>query len=146
MLSIALLLVAHTQTFDKMDRNLSKERFLLFPQRCYSGNTADLLYFMLHRVLSLTFVKIVFCHNAFPLQFRDKLTCANFQLTIWRLTIIRSVFYFSCLEEEVGVNVDRGYLYSVRTWKAGLESDFGESSLQRVRFWNKIFTTRQIVN
>ena len=75
-----------------MDRILNKERFVLFPQRCCLGDTADLLHFMLHRVLSLIFVKIVCCHNATPHILRDELTCGIFQLSIWRLTITRIVF------------------------------------------------------
>ena len=115
--SIALLLFAHTKTLEKMDRILTKERLLLFPQRCFLENTADLLHFMLHRFLSLTSVKIVCCHNTIPHTLRDELTCGSFQLTIWRLTITRIVFYFSSLRK-VGVNVDRRYHHSVRTCKA----------------------------
>ena len=56
-LSIALLLVAHTKTLEKRDRIPTEERFLLFSQKCILRNTADLLHFMLHRVLSVTSVK-----------------------------------------------------------------------------------------
>ena len=82
-----LLLVAHTKTLDKMDRTLTKERFLLFSQRCILRNTADLLSFMLHSVLSVTSVKLVCCHNAIPHTLRDELMCGIFQLSIWRLTL-----------------------------------------------------------
>ena len=42
-----LFFLLRTQkTLEKMDRILSKERFLLFPQRCLLGNTADLLHFL----------------------------------------------------------------------------------------------------
>ena len=85
------------KTLEKTDRNLSKERFLVFPERCFLGNTADLLHFMLHRVLSLTSVKCVCCHISLANTLRDELTCGSFQLSIWRLTITRIVFYFSCL-------------------------------------------------
>ena len=114
LLSIDLLLVAHTKTLEKKDRSLSKDCFLLFPQSCFLENTAVLLHFMLHRVLSLTFVNIVCCHNGIPLTLRDELTCGSFQLSIWRLTITRLVFHFSSLKEVV-VNVDRRYHRSVRT-------------------------------
>ena len=117
LLSIAFLLVAHTKRLEKMDRFLCKERFLLLPQRCFLGTTADLLHFMLHRVLSLTSVKIVCCHNTIPHTLRDESTCGSFQLSIWGLTITRIVFYFSSLRE-VDVNVDRICHHSVRTCKA----------------------------
>ena len=63
--SITLLLVAHTKTLDKMGGILTKERFLSFSQRCISRKTADLLQFKLHKVLSVTTVKIVRCHKVF---------------------------------------------------------------------------------
>ena len=114
-LSIALLLIAHTKkTLEKTDRFLSKERLFLFPQRCFLGNTADLLHFMFHRFLSLPFVKIVCCHNTTPHTLRDELTCDSFHLSIWQLTITLIVFYFSSLGE-VGVNFDRRYHHSVRS-------------------------------
>ena len=91
-LSITLLLVAHTKTLEKMDRILTEERFLLFSQKCILRNTADLLHFMLHKVLSVTFVKNVCYHNAIPHTLRDELMCGSFQLSIWRLTITRIVF------------------------------------------------------
>ena len=75
-LSIALLLVAHTKTLEKIDGVRTKERYFLFSQKCILRNTADLLYFMLHSVLSVTSVKIVCCHNAIPHTLRDELTCA----------------------------------------------------------------------
>ena len=155
LLSIALLLVAHTKTLEKMDRVLTKLRFLLFSQRCILRNTADLLHFMLYRVLSATSVKIVCCQNGFPHTLGDELTCGSFQLSIWRLTITRIVVQSSSLEF-VGINVDRRYHLSVRTWKTIQKSDLGEKVLkladfelkilQHVRFWIKNFTTRQIFN
>ena len=57
LLSIGLFLVAHTKTLEKMDESLTEKRFLLFSQRCILRNTADLLHFMLHRVLSVISVK-----------------------------------------------------------------------------------------
>ena len=80
--SIALLFVVHTKTLEKMDGTLTKERFLLFSHRCIPRNTADLLHFMLHRVLSVTNMKIVCCQNAIPHTLRDELTCGRFQLYI----------------------------------------------------------------
>ena len=64
LLSIALLLVAHTKMLEKMDGILTREHFLLFSQNCLLRNTADLLHFMLHRLLYVTTVKIVCCHIA----------------------------------------------------------------------------------
>ena len=61
-----------------MDEILAKERFLLFTQRSNLINTADLLDFMLHRVLSVTSVKIVFCHNAIPHTLRDEMRVVAF--------------------------------------------------------------------
>ena len=93
-LSIGLFLVAHTETLEKMDRILTEERFLLFSQRFIFRNTADLLHFMLHRVLSVTSVKKVCCHNDIPHTLRDELTCGSFQLSIWRLTKIGNALGF----------------------------------------------------
>ena len=75
-----------------MDRILTEERFLLFSQRCILRNTADLLNFMLHRVLSVTFVKIVCFHNGITRTLRDELTRGSFHLSLWRLPIARIVF------------------------------------------------------
>ena len=75
-----------------MDRILTEERFLLLSQRCILKNTADLLHFMLHRVLSVTSVNKVCCQNGIPHTLRDELTCGSFQMSIWRLTITRIVF------------------------------------------------------
>ena len=86
-LSITLLLVAHTKTLEKVVRNLTKERFLSFSQRCISRKTADLLHFMLHKTLSVTTVKIVRCHKAFPHILRDELTCGRFKLYTRRLDL-----------------------------------------------------------
>ena len=80
--SIALFLVAHTNTIEKMDEILTEERFCN-SQRCIFRNTADLLHFILHRVLSVTSLKIVCCHNAISHTLGDELTCGSFQLYIW---------------------------------------------------------------
>ena len=138
LLSIALSLAARRKTLQKMDGILTKERFLLFSQRCLLRNTADLLHFMLHRVLFATSVKIVCCHKAIPHTLGDENTCGSFQLSIWRLTITRIVFIFSSLNW-FGINVDRRYYLSVRTWKTRWEPDFGEKVSKPVRFWIKIF-------
>ena len=66
---------------------LTKERLLSFPQRCTSRKTADLLHFMLHRVLSVITVEILCCYNATPHFLRDELTCGSCQLYTWRLNI-----------------------------------------------------------
>ena len=94
LLSTALLFVAHTKTLEKTDRISTKERFLLFSQSCILKNTADLLHFMLHRVLSVTSVQKVCCHKGIPHILTGELTCGSFQVSIWRLTITRIVFYF----------------------------------------------------
>ena len=114
LLSIALLLVAHTKTLEKTDRFSKKERFLLFSQRCILKNTADLHHFMLQRFLSVTFVQKVCFDNGIPHTLRGELTCGSFQVSIWRLTITRIVFQFSS-SKQFGVNVDRRYHHSVRT-------------------------------
>ena len=93
-----LLLTQKHLTLEKMDGILTKECFLLFSQRCILRNTADLLHFMLRRVLSVTSVKNVCCHNAFPHTLRNELTCGSFQLSIWRVTLTRIVFYFLSLK------------------------------------------------
>ena len=61
-----------------MDEILAEERFLLFSQRYILRNTADPLLFLLHRVLSVTSVKIVCCHNAIPHTLRDDLRVVAF--------------------------------------------------------------------
>ena len=81
-----------TKTLEKMDRILTKERFVLFSQRCILRNTDDLLHFMLHRALSVPSGKIVCCHDGIPRASRDELLCGSFQLSIWRLTRRRIVF------------------------------------------------------
>ena len=83
------------------------------------------------------------------------------RIHVWQLSIVhlatkcitRIVFYFYSLKY-VGINVDRRYHHSVRTWKTREKSNFGEKVLklvrlwikkfQGVRFWNKISTTRPI--
>ena len=84
LLSIALLFVAGTKTLGKIDGILTNERFVS-SQRCILIYTADLLHFMLHRILSVTSVKTVCCHNAIPYPLRDELTGGSFQLYICRL-------------------------------------------------------------
>ena len=115
LLSIAPLRVAHTKTSEKTDGILSKERFRLFPQRYFFRNTAALLYFMLHRLLSVTSVKNMCCHIAIPHTLRDELTCARFQLYIWRLNLLDALSLVSPLENKFSINVDRIYHHSVRT-------------------------------
>ena len=154
-LSTTLLLVAHTKTLEKMDRILTEERFLLFSQRCILRNTADLLHFIVHRVLSVTSVKKVCCQNGIPHTLRDELTCGSFQLFIRRLTITRIVFYFPLwnklvltLTEDIIIQTelekqDKNQILGKKFWNL---SDFELKTLQRVRFWIKNFTTRQILN
>ena len=89
---LLFFLLLTQKALEKMDRTLGEELFVLFPQRCFLGNTPDLLHFMLHRVLSLTSVKIVYCHKAIPHTLGDELTSGSFQLYIWRLTITRIIF------------------------------------------------------
>ena len=97
LISIALLLDAHTKTLEKVDRNLTKERFLLFPQRCFLRNTADLLHFLLHRVLSVTTEKFVCCRNAIHHTLRENITCGSFQLYIWRQNLKDALSFSSPL-------------------------------------------------
>ena len=96
LLSITLLLlVAHTKTLERMDRILIKVHFLLFSRRCILTITAGLLEFVLHRVFSIGFVKIVCCHNAIPHTLRGELTCARFRLYIWRLNLKQTLSFTS---------------------------------------------------
>ena len=101
LLSIALLLVAHTKTLEKMDRILTKERFLLFSQSSILRDTADLLSLILHNVLSVTSVKIVCCHNAIPHTLREELMRGGFQLSIWRLTLEHALSFNSLLQNKL---------------------------------------------
>ena len=82
LLSKALLLGAHTKTLEKIDGIVTKESFLLFSQRCIKRNTADLLHFMLHRVLSVTTVKIIcllsYCYSS-PFERR---------IDVWKLSVV----------------------------------------------------------
>ena len=73
LLSIArLLFVAHTKTLGKKDGILTKVRCLLFSEKFTLRKSADLLNFMLHRVLSIGSVKNVYCHNAIPHTLRGE--------------------------------------------------------------------------
>ena len=54
------------------------ECFFLFSQWCILRSTVYLLDFMLHRVMSIAFVKIVCCHNAVPPRMSGELTCGSF--------------------------------------------------------------------
>ena len=65
-----------------MDGILTNVRFISLPQMFTLRNTADLLDFMLHRVLSKTSVKIVCFHIATLHSLRGELTCGSFQLHI----------------------------------------------------------------
>ena len=67
-----------------MDRIVTKEGFPLFSQRYVLGNTADLLHFMLQRVLSVTSVKIMCCHNGIPLTLRH-IEVGN---DVWQLSVV----------------------------------------------------------
>ena len=87
LLSVALVLVAHTKTREKLESIPTKEHFPLFSQRFILKNTADLLDFMLRRPLSVTTVKIVCCQIAIPHTLGDELKCGRFQLYIWRLNL-----------------------------------------------------------
>ena len=58
-------------------------------------NTANLLNFMLHRVLSMGSVKTVRCHNTIPHTLRGELTCGSFQLYIWRLNLKQTLPFTS---------------------------------------------------
>ena len=98
-----------------MDGILTKERFLLFSQRCILKNTADLLHFMLNRLLSVTTVKIVCYHIAIPHTLRSELTCGRFQLYIWPLNLQHAFSFNSPPQIKFGNNVDRGYPHPVRT-------------------------------
>ena len=70
-----------------MNKILTEERFLFFPQMCILRNTADLLYFMLYSFLSVTSAKIVCCHIAIPHTLRDEMICGSFQLSNWQLNL-----------------------------------------------------------
>ena len=50
---------------------------------------------MLHRVLSVTTVKIVCCHNAIPHILRDEMTYGSCQLYTWRLNL-KHALSFNC--------------------------------------------------
>ena len=82
-----LLLAAYIKHLMKTDGNSTKVRFILFPQCCFLRNIADLLDFLLHRVLSKASVQNMRCHNTIPPRLRSELTCSSVQLYIWRLDL-----------------------------------------------------------
>ena len=63
--------------------------------RCTLRNTADMLHFILHRDLSVIFVKIVCCNNAIPHALRNELTCNGSQLYILRLNLLGALSFDS---------------------------------------------------
>ena len=86
LLSIALLFVAHAKSLEKLDGILTEGLFL-FSQRCFLRNSADLLHFMLQRLLFVTTVINVCCHIGIRHLLRDELTCGRFHLYVWRLNL-----------------------------------------------------------
>ena len=96
-----LVLVVHTKTLEKMDGILTKLRFLSFSQSCFLRNTADLLDFMLHLVLSIASVKIVCCHNAIPQGLRGELTSGSLQIYIWRLSLSQTLSFTYPLQKKL---------------------------------------------
>ena len=96
LLSIALLLFAHAKTLEKLDGYLTKVHFLLFSETCIVRKFADLLDFMLHRLLSTVSVNIVCCHNASP-HTLSQLTWGCFKFYIWRLSLQQTLPFISPL-------------------------------------------------
>ena len=166
LLPIALLLLAHTKTLEKMDGTRIKERFLLFLQRCILRNTVDLLHFMLHRVPSVTSLKNVCCHNATPHTLRDELMCGGFQLYIWRLNPKHALSFNCPLWKKLALRLTENiiiqsepekqdknqisekttHLLSDFKLKFFNASDFETKIAQRIRFWVESLTTRQILD
>ena len=95
-----LFLVVHTKTLEKMDRILTKVHSLLCSQSCILRNTADLLVFMLHKVLAKGSVKIVSVNNAILHTLRGELTCGSFQLYIWRLVLKQTLSFTSLFKNK----------------------------------------------
>ena len=118
---------------------------------------------MLHRVLCVTTVEILCCHNANPHILRDELMRGSCQLYTWPLDLMHALSFNFPLKQ-VGINVNRRYHHLVRTWKKRKKSDSGEKFQNlknfelklsnashfetkfshRVRFWYKDFTMHQI--
>ena len=112
----------------------------VFTKVHFEKHIADLLHFILHRNLSVTSVKKVCCQNGIPHTLRDELTCGSFQLSICRLNITRIVFKISWYWRWQKISSFSPNLKNKR------KSDLGEKVLKLVRFWNKNFPTRQILN
>ena len=142
LLSIALLLVAHTKTLEKMDGILTKVRFLLFSQRCI---------FEKHCYSAGFYAPESSVHNLCENCVLSYCYSSHIErrIDVWQLSVVhlatRSithiVFYFSSWKL-VGINVDRRYDHSVRTWRTRWKSDFGEKVekvLKLVGFWIKTF-------
>ena len=72
-------------------------RFLWFSQKFNLRNTADLLDFTPHRVLSIPSVKLLCCRNAIPHTLRGEVTCGSFQLYIWRINLYQTLSFTSPL-------------------------------------------------
>ena len=63
-------------------------------------NTANVLDFMLHRVLSMGSVKTVCCHNTIPHTLRGDLTCGSFQFYICRLNLKQTWLFTSYFQKK----------------------------------------------
>ena len=165
-LSVAILLVAHTKILERMGGILTKERFLLFSQRCISRKVADLLHFMLHNVLSVTIVEFLCCHNAILYVLRDEMTWGSCQLFIWRLNLWKALSFNSSLQKKFVLTLPEDIIIQSEPEKQDknqitekkfqnswefFEIKFSNASYfetkfsQCIRFWFKNFTTRQIL-
>ena len=107
---------------------------------------------MLHRVLSVTSVKIVGCHNAIPHTLRERL------IYVWQLSVVHLVtksltdfVFFSPLQNRLILTLPEDIIIQSKPKKQDkshiLEEKFQNLSdlelnfSQRVRFWFKSFTT-----
>ena len=133
-LSITLLLVAHTKTSEKMDRILTEERFLLFSQRCILRNTADLLHFMLHRVLSVTSVKKVCCEKRYSSHIERR-------IDVWQLSVVH-------LATNYNTHCLLIFLFKISWYQRGQKiSSFSPNLTNKIkiRAWKKSFRICQIL-
>ena len=81
--------------------NFNYRALSLVSQRCILRNTAGLLDFMLHSLLSISSMKTVCCHNATPHTLRSKLISGSFQFYIWRLNLEQAPSFISPLQNKL---------------------------------------------
>ena len=142
-----------------------KSAVVCFHKGVFCDN-AGLLDVMLHKVLSISSVKLLCRHNAISHTLRSELMCGMFQLYIWWLILQQTLSFNSLLQNKLVLTLTEDIIIQPETEKqeksqilekkfqnlAHFElnfsnaSDFKTNFSQRVRFWIKNFPTPQMLN